>query len=313
MSERPSPCQASRWLRKVSAAYLLIALVSLPIHAAASVMRYADFKKLVQPPAQRRIAYGHDPLQYVELWEPEGVGPFPVVLMIHGGCWQTDVAKADIMHLMAAAFVRHGVAVWNIEYRGVDVPGGGYPGTFQDAAAAADLLRDRGPELGLDTSHAVAVGHSAGGHLALWLAGRHRIERSSVLWAQRPLSLTGVVSQGGLPDLREARTAAAEACGVDTIDRLVGPATPTHPDPYTDTSPVSLAPLGATQVMISGAADVIAPPRFAQGYADTIKDKGDAVSIVTIPAQGHFELITPGTPAGDAVIDAALKLLGKSR
>lgn len=280
--------------------------------ASAQVITYADFRKLPQPPAPRSLAYGPDPLQHVELWKPEGKGPFPVVLLIHGGCWQTNVAKADIMHRMAEAFVERGLAVWNIEYRGVDVPGGGYPGTFKDVAAAADLLRDRAAEFNLDSRRVVAVGHSAGGHFASWLAGRNRITKSSALWAERPLRLTGVVNLGGLPDLSEMRTAAARACGTDTIDRLVGPPTSAHPDPYADTSPVSLAPLGVPQIMVAGAADVIAPARFSESYAAKARTAGDAVSVVTIGGQGHFELITPGTPAGEAVIAAALRLLGTS-
>jgi acetyl esterase/lipase len=276
-------------------------------------MTYADFRALAQPPAPRTIAYGQGPLQQVELWKPEGKGTFPVILMIHGGCWQTKVAKADIMHRLAAAFVAQGVAVWNVEYRGVDVAGGGYPGTFQDVAAAADLLRERGRHFELDPLHVVALGHSAGGHLALWLAGRHRIARNSTLWEERPLPLSGVVSIGGIPDIEDARTSAVEACGADTIDRLVGQSTSTHHDRYADTSPVSLAPLGVRQVMLSGAADMIAPPRFAQSYAAKVGAKGDTVSVATIPARGHFELIAPGTAAGDAVIAAALHLLEQPR
>ncbi|MDR7101356.1 alpha/beta hydrolase [Croceicoccus sp. BE223] len=279
--------------------------------AAPSVMTYADFQQLSQPPAPATLAYGDDPLQVVELWKPDGKGPFPVVLLLHGGCWQSGVARADIMHRQAAALVAKGVAVWSVEYRGVDMPGGGYPGTFADVAAAADLLARTGAEHDLDTSRVVAMGHSAGGHLALWLAARPRIAPTSALHGSAPLKITGVVSLGGLPDLAAARTEAAEACGVDTVDRLVGPVTPAHPDPYADTSPVALLPIGVPQVQISGEDDGIAPPRFAEAYAAKALAKGERVVSRTIPAQGHFELIVPGTPAGDAAIDAAVDLLGR--
>lgn len=273
------------------------------------VMSYADFQQLSQPEPPAAFSYGSDPLQHVELWKPEAAGPFPVILLIHGGCWQTSVAKAGIMGRLAAAFVDKGVAVWNVEYRGIDVPGGGYPGTFQDVAAAADLLRDCGFAMGLDPTRVVAVGHSAGGHLAAWLAGRHAIPAGSVLWMDRPLALSGVVSLGGLLDLAEVRHAAAEACGADTVDRLVGPATMAHPDPYNDTSPVSLAPLGVAQVLVSGDVDTIAPPCFADHYAAKMQEQGDRVQKLTIADQGHFELITPGRPAADAAIAEALRLL----
>jgi acetyl esterase/lipase len=265
--------------------------------AVASPMSYAEFQRLPQPPAPRTIAYGADPLQHVELWKPAGKGRFPVVLMLHGGCWQTAVAKADIMHRLAADLVGRGIAVWNVEYRGVDIPGGGYPGTFQDAAAAADMLGRDGPKLGLDTRRVVAIGHSAGGHLALWLAGRPRIARTSALWSAHPLAIAGVLSQGGLPDLPLTKSDAAEACGADTVDRLVGPPTPAHPDPYADTSVDRQLPIGVAQILVNGAADPIAPPRFAAAWVAKAKAAGDRVTSIVVPDQGHFELITPGTPA----------------
>ena len=80
-------------------------------------------------------------LQVADLWLPDGPGPHPTVLMVHGGCWQTEIADRRIMNWIADDLRRRGIAVWNIDYRGVDRPGGGYPGTFQDAAAAADALR----------------------------------------------------------------------------------------------------------------------------------------------------------------------------
>jgi acetyl esterase/lipase len=262
-------------------------------------MTYAEFQALPQPPAPGPIlAYGPDPLQHVELWKPAGKGPFSVVLMLHGGCWQTAVAKADIMHAAAADLMKRGIAVWNVEYRGVDVAGGGYPGTFEDVAAAADMLGREGPKLGLDTKHVVAVGHSAGGHLALWLAGRPKIAKTSVLWSARPLPIVGVLSQGGLPDLAQAKAEAQEACGVDAIDKLVGPPTATHPDVYADTSPPRLLPLGPAtmQILVAGEQDPISPPHFSKNYVDRWP-KGDYGALAIFGDAGHFELITPTTAA----------------
>jgi acetyl esterase/lipase len=285
----------------VKALAALALILGSPVMAAP--MHYADFQKLAQPPAPGPIlAYGADPLQHVELWKPKGKGPFPVVLMLHGGCWQTAVAKADIMHMAAADLMKHGIAAWNVEYRGVDVPGGGYPGTFQDVAAAADMLGREGQKLGLDTRHVVAIGHSAGGHLALWLAGRHNIARSSVLWAAHPLPIASVVSAGGLPDLAQTKADATEACGVDTVDKLVGPVTSRHPNVYADTSAVALVPLGIPQRLVVGVEDPIAPIPFSESYRKVAAGKGDQVSVTSIPDSGHFELITPTTPAWQAQI-----------
>lgn len=262
-------------------------------------MTYAEFRsRVVQPPAPGPIiAYGADPLQHVELWRPAGAGPFPVVLMIHGGCWQTGVARSDIMHALAADLMTRGIAVWNIEYRGVDVPGGGYPGTFLDVAAAADMLGREGPKLGLDTKRVVALGHSAGGHLALWLAARPGIAKTSRLWSAHPLRITAALSVGGLPDLERARTEAAGACGADTVERLVGKPTPERPDVYADTSPSALLPLGVPQQLLSGANDSISPPAYSQAYAREAAAAGDQVAVIVAPDAGHFELITPSAEA----------------
>lgn len=273
-------------------------------------MNYAEFLEIPQPAASRTISYGSDELQHVELWQPEGDGPHPVVFMIHGGCWQTAVAKADIMRAMAKAFTERGAAVWSIEYRGVDVPGGGYPGTFQDVSSAAKLLREKGSAEGLDLDRVVAIGHSAGGHLALWLAGQHKIAASSPLSGEAALGLLGVVSIGGLPDLEELTKANENACGNDTVARLIGAENDDRADPYRDTSPASLLPLGVRQVLIAGEADSIAPPASSQVYAAKARAAGDAAEVVTIAGQGHFELITPGTKAGDAAIEATLEMLG---
>jgi acetyl esterase/lipase len=120
-------------------------------------------------------------MQVVDLWLPAGKGPHPTVLMVHGGCWQTEIADRRIMNWIAEDLRRRGVAVWNIDYRGVDREGGGYPGTYLDAAAATDALRGHAPLHNLDISRLVAVGHSAGGHLALWLAARAAQQKGALV------------------------------------------------------------------------------------------------------------------------------------
>jgi acetyl esterase/lipase len=137
-------------------------------------LTWPDLTSRPRPAGAIPFSYGADSLQQADLWLPAGHGPFPVVLMVHGGCWQTHIADRKLMDWVADDLRQHGIAVWNIDYRGVDRAGGGYPGTFADAAAAADQLRTVAPRHGLDLSRLVAVGHSAGGHLALWLAARPR-------------------------------------------------------------------------------------------------------------------------------------------
>lgn len=301
--------------RKSASAIALMALSLLATSCAPipRVMTYPEFREIRQPEAPMTLAYGEDALQRVHLWRPAGKGPFPVAMLIHGGCWQTSVAKADIMSLMAKALAERGVAVWNVEYRGVDMPGGGYPGTFEDIAGAADLLAARGREYDLDPRNVLVVGHSAGGHLGLWLAGRHSIDAASRLHSESALSPRGVLSIGGLPNIEALRAVPNHVCGDDTVDKLVGPVTSDHRHVFADTSPLSLLPLGVPQMLVSGSQDSTAPPALAQAYVERARAKGDSAMSVTVARQGHFELITPGTRAGDAVIEAALVMLGVAR
>jgi acetyl esterase/lipase len=275
-----------------------------------ALMTWPDLMNRPLPKATKRIAYGPGPQQFADLWLPQGAGPFPVVLMIHGGCWQSDVASLEIMNYAAEALRQDGIAVWNIEYRGVDRPGGAYPGLFQDIAAAADALPQQAVLYHLKIDRVVAVGHSAGGHLAPWLAARANIPASSVLHAAAPLPIAAVVSLGGLPDLAGDRVTEEASCGSGPIDPLVGPPTAAHPDVYADTSPVALAPITAPEVMINGVEDRIAPPSLAVSYAAKMKAKASPIRRVVIEDTGHVELIAPGTKAWTqevAIIEDALK------
>ncbi len=254
-----------------------------------------DWSGLLSRPHERsdaRIAYGPDPLQYVELWLPKGRGPFPVVMMIHGGCWLSDIAGADIMDYAAADLRRRGIAVWNIEYRGVDRPGGGYPGTFADVAAATDLLRKAAPRYRLSLDHLVAFGHSAGGHLVLWAASRNRLPKASPLWRADPLPISAVVSTGGLPDLEVIRTLPDGCGGPVLMDRLTDVGRRGDPAAWRDTSPARMLPSPARQTLVAAEHDPISPPGMTTDYAHKA---GARVAI--IPGEGHVELIAPGSRA----------------
>lgn len=252
------------------------------------------------------IPYGPDPLQRIDLWRPAASGPHPVVLMVHGGCWQTSIADRRLMDWVAADLRDHGVAVWNIDYRGVDRDGGGYPGTFRDVAAAADRLRTDAATRALDLTRMVAVGHSAGGHLALWLAARPRLPADSALYDPDPLSIRHVIVLGGLPDLAAVAASPDNGCGTDVVAQLVGD----RPAPFADTSIPALLPLGVTQTLVAGREDRIVPYRMAEDYVARATEAGDAVTLHTVPDTGHVELIAPGTPAWDRARTLILAALG---
>lgn len=291
------------------AAGLLLAVGAIAAQTGGRLMQWPDLLDRPRPHPTRTLAYGADPLQHVDLWLPAGKPPFPVVLMVHGGCWTTEIAQADIMNYIADDLAKRGIAVWNIEYRGVD-RGGGYPGTFQDMAAAADMLGAQGPALGLRTDRVVALGHSAGGHLALWLAARDRLPAGSPLVTPHPLKLAEAISIGGLPDLEAARTPPGDTCGPEAPAAMAGQPSASRPDPYRDTSPAAMLPFATPQTLVNASRDRIAPPAFAEAYAAKAKAASVAVRRVTVPDEGHVELIAPGTAAWKAEVAEIERALG---
>lgn len=267
-------------------------------------------RPLPQPTAQ--ISYGENAAQVVDIWLPEGAGPHALVLMIHGGCWQKAIADRTLMNYAAENLRARGLAVWNIEYRGVDEPGGGYPGTFLDVAAAADAISEHAEDYNLNADRIVAFGHSAGGHLAAWLAARGNINQASPLAGAPPPGLHGVVNSGGLADLEASLPVTLESCLANIADDLTGPASELRPDVYADTSPATLQPAPAIQVSANGDSDRIAPSELGQGYTELVSDAGGTARFVELPASGHVELITPGTVAFETQADLIAALFNEN-
>jgi acetyl esterase/lipase len=299
----PQLSRSSRARTALRRAGLLLATTLLaPSFSPAAMTATAPFKPLTwgdltarpREKSDATIAYGPDHLQKIDLWLPKGPGPHPVILMVHGGCWTTSIADRSLMDWIAGDLRRAGIAVWNIDYRGVDRAGGGYPGTFADSAKAADELAVQAKKYNLDTRHVIAVGHSAGGHLALWLAGRPKLPATSPLRTPKPLRIAHVISLGGLPDLEATAASPDNGCGTDVVAKLVGTG---RGDPYADTSIPRLLPLGVPQTLVNGREDRIIPYRMATDYVAQAKNAGDRADLVTVPATGHVELVTPDTAA----------------
>lgn len=281
--------------RAVVAAILALMTACTPTTDAAA-REPISFSELLARPRDKpdaKIAYGPGPQQFGELWLPAGEGPFPVVVLIHGGCWQADLPGVELMDYLAADLRGRGYAVWNVEYRRIGHPGGAWPGTFKDVAAGVDHLRTLAGPRKLDLGRVVLVGHSAGGHLASWTAARPGLPISSPLWPADPLPVKGVVSLAGINDLEAFRATGPDRCGgPQTIDDLVSSGIRAIKDPYLDTSPARLAAPKAQVVVISGALDPIVPPSFGPPFARL----WNAPS-VEIEGAGHFELIDPTSPA----------------
>jgi acetyl esterase/lipase len=269
-------------------------------------MTSRDLLALPQPPADETIAYGTAPQQLAELRLPEGPGPHPVLVVIHGGCWEAPWGL-DHVRSFCAALAAEGLATWSLEYRRLGDPGGGWPGTFEDVAAGADHLRDVARDHPLDLERVVAVGHSAGGHLALWLAGRPRLPPTTPLHGDDPLPLRGVVSLAGVPDLLEG--AEREVCG-EAIPRLLGGPPGAREDRLRLASPLELLPLGVPQRLVCGSLDGIVPPELSSLYASAARRAGDGVELHLVEGAGHFELVNPDSGAWPTVLGAVRALLG---
>ncbi len=280
-----------------------------PQGAVAQNLTVQDILKLPVPPADHRIAYGSGPLQFGDLRLPGGTGPYPVAIVIHGGCWRS---KYNLDHIASFcdALARSGVATWSLEYRRIGDPGGGWPGTFQDVARGTDHLRALVRGYSLDLSRVIAVGHSAGGHLALWLAARRRLSKDGPIYSADPLPLRGVISLAGVADLRRA-----EADGVcrDAVIQLLGGTAAKVSERFRQSSPIELLPLGVPQRLIHGVSDHTVPLDLVRQYETAARKSGDDVKLTVLEEAGHFELIAPRSSAWPTVEGAVLSLLGAEK
>ncbi|GAB4435650.1 MAG: alpha/beta hydrolase [Chloroflexi bacterium OHK40] len=249
-----------------------------------------------------RRAYGPHPDQFGELYLPAGDGPHPVLVLIHGGCWRARYGLEPLGRLCAAVRAE-GVAVWSLEYRRIGGEGG-WPVTLRDVAAGADALRTL--DAPLDLRRVVAGGHSAGGHLALWLAARPRLPRESPLWSPEPLELRGVLALAALADLEAA--ARRGLCGT-AVQELLGGEPEQLPERYVNASPTAWLPLGLPQRHLVGAADTIVPPDYLDAIVARARAAGDDARLEVLEGAGHFELVGPHTAAWPAIRSALLALI----
>ncbi len=241
-----------------------------------------------------RRAYGPASPQFGDLYLPATPGPYPVVVLIHGGFWRAAYGLT-LMSGLAENLVRSGIAVWNIEYRRLGDTGGGWPGTLHDAARAVDVLTAFAPIYNLDLRRIVSIGHSAGGHLAFWLAARRHIPpHSPIAHTGSPLTFTAVVSLAGVLDLEHAWYL---GLGRRAVAELLGGGPEEMPDRYAAASPSALLPLGLPQLLLHGTEDDRVPLIISQEYARKASTAGDPVKLIELPATDHFVLIDPNSAA----------------
>lgn len=270
------------------------------------ILTLEDIPALPDVPGDRRVFYGSDPSQFGELYLPQTPGPHPVIVLVHGGCWLAEYGL-NLMGPMAAALKEENLAVWNLEYRRLG-NGGGWTGTFEDVALGTDFLRTIAPQFNLDLSRLITVGHSAGGHLALWLAGRSNLPSTSPLYKDDNLPVNGVVSLAGIPDLI---TGVEQNICLGACQQLVGGLPSEVPDRYKQASPRELLPLGVPQWHLSGIEDEIVPTSYIKEYVKVAK-RYDPVRLDVLPNAGHFELIYPNTSTWSKVRHAIRELVRRN-
>jgi len=261
------------------------------------VMSWNEVQALMLPPAGIRSAYGKEAQQFGELRLPTGAGPFPVVVLVHGGCWLKAFDYVYITHL-AQALTGLGVATWVPEYRRLGDDGGGWPGTFLDVAAATDHLRELIKDHPLDLSRVISMGHSAGGQLALWLAARPKLPQESALHTPHPLRIKSVIGLAAITDLHRYRVGAPGSCNA-SVDQLLGGDAGQQPRRYARTSPLALLPLGVPQWFIQGARDSIVPVESLRKYVEAAHTLGDQARLLLQSAAGHFETAVPDSLTWD--------------
>ena len=257
------------------------------------------------------LRYGPGPEHIADLRLPPRAGDGPaagthapvLVLLLHGGFWR---AAYDRTHLgpMAAALADEGYVVCTPEFRRVGQPGGGWPGTFDDIAAAVDalpgLVRSAGPG-SHGASRVVLAGHSAGGHLALWAAARHRLGPDSAWRVDERPRIDGVVALAPISDL-----AACYRAGLsnNAAGELLGGGPEEQPGRYAATDPASLVPLGVPVQIVHGTDDGNVPSLMSRQFTARAQAAGDNVVLTELGGRGHFDVIDPLSPAWPAVLAA---------
>ncbi|WP_207767422.1 alpha/beta hydrolase [Arthrobacter glacialis] len=246
----------------------------------------------------QRYAYGPDPTQWAELFLPFQRSLEGVVVVIHGGYWRSAYS-ADLGAPLAADLARHGVAAWNLEYRRMG-NGGGWPTTFLDVAAGIDALAIAASEHGLGLGSVVILGHSAGGQLGVWAAGRSTFPAGAV-GAQPAVAVTGVVSQSGLLNLGQAQQLGLSN---NAVTALLGPNVA-----FAD--PLAAVPLPVPVLAIHAVHDADVPASQSESYVAAAVEAGGDARLIRVPGD-HMDLIDVGSASYDICRELVLGLLGRA-
>lgn len=276
--------------------------------------------------AQTKIPYGQDPMQYGELYLPAGDGPFPVVTFLHAGCWRSSEGMMNSYRSMSKTMTEHGIAAWNMQYRGATSPGGGWPGTWRDIGNGFDALQKIAESNPIDLQQAIVVGHSSGGHYGAWLAMRSQLPPDSEIYVEpkvQPMALIMADAYINPLVIDSIGDTGEIYCGEPLLEKLVGGPVKDNIDNFLQISPLKWLPWGIPQdfVVSTYRYPVSLPRVLAQGKTSmrTVPDypalavlAGDEVNVRLISNEGHGAFVQEGSRGYDATISAILRLLGKA-
>jgi acetyl esterase/lipase len=258
-----------------------------------------------------RYAYGSHGEQIADLTIPDGGGPFAVLIMLHGGAFGA-AATLERLTPLCTDLATAGLATWNVEYRRLEGTGGGWPRTWQDAAAATDFLTVIADDRGLELDRVAAFGHSAGAPLALWLASRAGKTPSAELGGAPSVAVRAAISASGVSDFGRAWPSRLKA----VFQELLGGSSTEAPERYSAISPVELLPIGVPQLLIHGTADSTVPLQYSKDYAATAQRAGDSVRLLAVEGAEHSDVrdvVAPQWPTvRAAILDFVKESLGAS-
>ncbi len=273
-----------------------------------------DINVLPAKDADERVYYGKDQKQFIDIrWPKAGKQPNNGIVVIHGGCWTSTYASYLNTQALSDALRDEGYATFNIEYRCVDEVGGGWPGTFLDIGQAIDSIKAYQAQLNM--TKLIALGHSAGGHLAFWSLVREQLSPSSDLYIESPVTIQGAISMGGSGDVLSNFSHFANVCGPQALTGLFN-GTPTEvPSHYHQGSPASFLPIKKAQWFLTGVDDQAVPPSLANHYLRLANEKGDGAYVKTIELEAcaHHEYNHPQKHVFPILIEALSQMIDDFR
>jgi len=250
-------------------------------------------------------SYGPAASQVGDLHLPQAEHP-PVVVLLHGGFWRLPYGY-DQYTPIAEDLVRRGYAAWNLEYRRIGEPGGGWPNTLRDVSLGIEhLAKLKAGGADLDLSRVITVGHSAGGHLALWAGGPRKLAAGDPAPKVKVMAAVGQAPAADLKRIHEL------GCSNRVSLELTGGTPEQYPDRYHYGSPRALLPLGIPQLIVHGDEDDTVIEEIGREYAAAARKAGDKVEYVSFPGMGHFEHLDPTGHAWETVVVWLGKVLPKS-